>query len=44
MNNQKAIIRESDVKRYKVLDDLTHKKLTGVQAAELLGVTSVHIS
>jgi hypothetical protein len=33
-----------DIQRYKVLSDLLEKKLTGVQAAQLLGLSSVHVS
>ena len=33
-----------DIQRYKVLSDLLEKKLTGVQAAQLLGLSVVHVS
>jgi hypothetical protein len=34
----------ADIKKYNVLKDLIDKKLTGVQAAQLLGLSVVHIS
>ena len=35
---------EKDMKRYEVLKDVVDKKLTGLDAANLLGLTNVHIS
>lgn len=33
-----------DIQRFKVLQDVIDKRLTGIQAAEILGLTDVHVS
>jgi len=41
---QKLLVTMKDIQRYKVLKDVIDKKLKGVEAAELLNLTSVHVS
>lgn len=42
--DNKIIITMKDIQRYKVIQDVTEKRITGLQAAEILGLTNVHIS
>jgi len=44
MSQTKLLITMKDIQRFNVLKDIINKKLTGSQAAELLGLTYVHIS
>ncbi len=44
MKEQKVLVTMKDIQRHKVLNDLLEKKLNGSQAAELLGLSYVHIS
>lgn len=37
------IVTMKDIQRFKVLKDLTDKKITGMQAALILGITPVHV-
>ncbi len=41
---QKLLVTMKDIQRYKVLKDVLEKKLKGIEAAQLLGLTPVHIS
>lgn len=41
---QKLLVTMKDIQRYKVLKDVLDKKLKGVEAAQILGLTPVHIS
>jgi hypothetical protein len=41
---QKLLVTMKDVQRHKVIKDVIEKRLTGVEAASLLGLTPVHIS
>jgi hypothetical protein len=41
---QKLLVTMKDIQRYKVLKDVVDKKLKGVEAAELLNLTPVHVS
>lgn len=41
---QKLLVTMKDIQRYKVLKDVIDKKLKGVEAAQLLNLTPVHIS
>ena len=44
MDQQKLLVTMKDIQKYKVLRDVTEKKLKGTQAAQLLNLTPVHIS
>ena len=44
MLNRKLLVTMKDVQRHKVLKEVIDKKLTGVEAANLLKLTPVHIS
>lgn len=44
MNERKIIVTMKDIKRYQTLKDVIEKRLTGLQAAEILGLTNVHVS
>ena len=44
MLKQKLLVTMQDIQRHKVLKDVIEKKLTGVEAAQILNLTSVHIS
>lgn len=44
MNQTKLLITMKDIQRFNVLKDVINKKLTGSQAAQLLGLTYVHVS
>ena len=44
MLKQKLLVTMKDVQRHKVLKDVIDKKLTGVEAAQLLNLTPIHIS
>jgi len=44
MNESKIIVTMKDIQRYKVLQDVVERRLTGLKAAEILGLTNVHIS
>lgn len=44
MNQARLLVTMKDVQRYKVLKEVIEKKLKGVQAAEILNLTAVHIS
>ena len=44
MNESKIIVTMKDIQRYKVLQDVIEKRITGLKAAEILGLTNVHIS
>lgn len=41
---QKLLVTMKDIQRYKVLKEVLEKKLKGVEAASILGLTPVHIS
>lgn len=41
---RKLLVTMKDIKRYKVLKEVVDKKLKGVEAAQLLNLTPVHIS
>lgn len=41
---QKLLVTMKDIQRYKVLKDVIEKKLKGIEAAQILGITAVHIS
>jgi len=41
---QKLLVTMKDIKRYKILKELMDKKLTGSEAALLLGISYVHVS
>jgi len=41
---QKLLVTMKDIQRYKVLKDVLEKRLKGIEAAELLGLTPVHVS
>jgi hypothetical protein len=41
---QKLLVTMKDIQRYKVLKDVIEKKLKGVEAAQILNLTAVHIS
>jgi hypothetical protein len=41
---QKLLVTMKDIQRYKVLKDVLEKKLKGVEAASILGLTPVHVS
>lgn len=44
MNESKIIVTMKDIQRYKVLQDVVEKRITGLQAAKILGLTNVHIT
>lgn len=44
MNQTKLLTTMKDIQRFNVLKDVINKKLTGSQAALLLGITYVHVS
>ena len=44
MKQTKLLVTMKDVQRFKVLKDVIEKKLKGVEAAEILKLTSVHVS
>lgn len=44
MRQQKLLVTMKDVQRYKVLKDVIEKKLKGIQAAEVLKLSAVHVS
>lgn len=44
MLNRKLLVTMKDIQRHKILKEVIDKKLTGVEAAELLKLTPVHIS
>lgn len=44
MPEQKLLVTMKDIQRHKVLKDVIEKKLKGVEAAQLLNLTPVHIS
>jgi len=44
MNQTKLLITMKDIQRFNVLKHVINKKLTGSQAAQLLGLTYVHVS
>lgn len=41
---QKLLVTMKDIQRYKVLKDVIERKLTGVEAASILGISPVHAS
>jgi len=44
MNEKKVLITVKDIQRYKVLNDVVEKKLKGTEAAQILNLSTVHIS
>lgn len=44
MKGEKLLVTHKDVKRFKVLKDVIEKRLKGTAAAQLLGLSVVHIS
>lgn len=44
MNKSKLLVTMKDIQRYQILKDIIEKKLKGCQAAEILGITYVHVS
>lgn len=44
MNEQKIITTMKDIQRYKTIQDVIDKKITGLKAALILGLTNVHVS
>jgi len=44
MKGEKLLVTKKDIKRFKVLKDVIEKKLKGTEAAQLLNLTTVHIS
>jgi len=44
METKKVLVTMRDLKKFNVLKDVVDKKITGLQAAELLGLSLVHIS
>lgn len=44
MKGEKLLVTMKDIRRYKVLKDVIDKKLRGTEAAQLLNLTTVHIS
>ena len=44
MEQQKLLVTMKDIQRYKVLKDVIDKKLKGSEAAQILGLSCVHIS
>jgi len=41
---QKLLVTMKDIQRHKILKDVIEKKLKGIEAAQILGLTAVHIS
>ena len=41
---QKLLVTMKDIQRYKVLKDVLEKKLKGIEAAQILNLTPVHVS
>ncbi|GFP43569.1 hypothetical protein HKBW3C_02699, partial [Candidatus Hakubella thermalkaliphila] len=44
MKEQKVWVTMKDIQRYKVLKDVLDKRLKGIEAAQLLNLTPIHIS
>lgn len=44
MKEQKVLVTVKDIQRYKVLKDVTEKRLKGFEAAQILNLSYVHIS
>jgi len=44
MKGEKLLVTKKDIKRFKVLKDVIEKRLKGTQAAQLLGLSVVHVS
>ena len=44
MKEQKLLVTMKDIQRHEVLNDVIEKKLKGVEAAQLLDLTPVHIA
>jgi len=44
MKGEKLLVTKKDIKRFKVLKNVIEKKLKGTQAAQLLGLSVVHVS
>jgi len=44
MTEPKIIITMKDIQRYKVIEDVVDKKITGIAAAQILNLTNVHVS
>ena len=44
MEEKKVLVTVEDIQRYKVLNDVVEKKLKGMEAAQLLNLSYVHIS
>lgn len=44
MKGEKLLVTMKDIKRFKVLKDVIEKKLRGTEAAQLLGLSVVHVS
>ena len=44
MKGEKLLVTMKDIKRFKVLKDVIERKLRGTEAAQLLNLTTVHIS
>jgi hypothetical protein len=44
MKEQKLLVTMKDIQKYRILKDLLEKKLKGVEAAQALNLTPVHIS
>jgi len=44
MEGQKVLVTMRDIQRYRVLQEVIEKKLKGMDAADILGLTPVHIS
>lgn len=44
MNNGKLLVTMKDIQRHKVFKDIIDKRLTGIQAAQILNLTPVHVS
>lgn len=44
MKSSKIIVTMKDIQRYKILQDVVEKRITGIVAARIPGITNVHIS
>ena len=44
MKQRKLLVTMKDIQRFKVLKDVVDKRLTGIEAAQLLNLHPVHIS
>jgi len=44
MKGEKLLVTQKDINRFKVLKDVIEKRLKGAEAAQLLGLSVVHIS